>query len=74
VYLVILLGLWVISYFAASATMKEGGEMSKGLSINGYDALMHEVNGWSEEGESKDAKFFEFNPNKMDSLMGWTLK
>jgi len=54
--------------------MKEGGEMSKGLSINGYDALMHEVNGWSEEGESKDAKFFEFNPNKMDSLMGWTLK
>eukprot|EP00801_Mesodinium_rubrum_P001832 Mrub_01832.p1 GENE.Mrub_01832~~Mrub_01832.p1 ORF type:complete len:608 (-),score=58.47 Mrub_01832:133-1728(-) len=74
VYLAILLGLWIVSYFAASATMKEGGEMTKGLSINGYESLMQEVNGWSEGGENKDAQFFEFNPNKMDSLMGWTLK
>jgi hypothetical protein len=31
------------------------------------------VNGWSGQTEA-DAKLFEFNPNKMDSLMGYTLK
>lgn len=56
---------------AAYAIKKEGSEFTKCLETNGYESLKDEVNSWS--GGEKGA-FFEWNPNKMDSLTGYILK
>jgi hypothetical protein len=71
----VLIGIWLISYFIAKTLSKENSDINKGIAINGYEALMQEVNGWSSESETQEPpKLFDFHPNKMDLLMGYVLK